>query len=207
MRTGVYRFDGEKLNYLPLPIGDNTNPNNPHHVTNFASGKNNKIWISTYAGIFGYGDNSFTILNEENLNVNKDQIHIRSVFEDSKGRLWIGNNSIGVLLHNKNTTINFTEKMGLGNKIQLTSNVTNSKEKLEHVFAIEEDGNGNIWFGDRDTGAWKYDGISIINYGRKDGLTNSFVQEIYNDNNNELWFGLANGDVFKFNGKGFDKKF
>jgi hypothetical protein len=25
-------------------------------------------------------------------------------------------------------------------------------------FAIEEDKEGNIWFGDRDTGAWKYDG-------------------------------------------------
>ena len=35
---------------------------------------------------------------------------------------------------------------------------------MEHVFAIEEDLEGNIWFGDRDSGAWKYDGKTLTNY-------------------------------------------
>jgi hypothetical protein len=29
-------------------------------------------------------------------------------------------------------------------------------------FAIEEDSEGNIWFGDRDTGAWRYDGKTVM---------------------------------------------
>lgn len=207
MRTGVYRINGEKLDYLALPVGDSNNPNNPHLVTDFALGKNNKIWIATYAGIFGYTENSFTILNAENLGIDKAQIHIRSIFEDSKGCLWIGNNSIGVLLHNENTTINFTEKQGLSSASQLASTNLDKKGILEHVFAIAEDTNGNIWFGDRDTGTWKYDGTSITNYSRKEGLSSTFVQVIYKDKDNKLWFGLGDGNVFKFNGERFEKQF
>ncbi|MFD2200919.1 two-component regulator propeller domain-containing protein [Shivajiella indica] len=35
---------------------------------------------------------------------------------------------------------------------------------LQAVFAMEEDSEGNIWFGDRDSGAWKYGGITLTNY-------------------------------------------
>lgn len=200
---GVYRFDDQKLNYLAFPVNDN-NPDNPHLATDFARGKHNKIWIATYAGVFGYDGDSFTILNEVNFAVNKKQVHIRAVFEDSKGRLWIGNNSIGVLLYNENTIINFTERNGLSSKEQFVSNYN---DKLEHVFAIAEDKSGNIWFGDRDTGAWKYDGKTISNFKKRDGLTSNFVQTIYKDNKDELWLGLADGNVFKLNGKRFEKQF
>ena len=78
---------------------------------------------------------------------------------------------------------------------------------LEHVFAIEEDGEGNIWFRDRDTGVWKYDGNTIKNYTNNLGQSNDFVHSIYKDKNDELWFVLTNGNVFKFNGKTFNKQF
>ena len=54
---------------------------------------------------------------------------------------------------------------------------------------------------------WKYDGNTINNYTKNAGLADDFVQTIYKDNNDELWFGLADGNVFKFNGKTFDKQF
>jgi len=203
---GVHRLSDQQLNFLAFPTHNN-NPNNPDIVTDIARGRNNKIWIATYAGVFGYDGDSFTILNEENLNITKEQVHIRAVFEDSKNRLWIGNNSIGVLLYNENTIINFSEQNGLSNENIMTNNIFKNQDKLEHVFAIEEDKNGNIWFGDRDTGAWKYDGNSIINFKIEDGLSSNFVRTIYRDHKDELWFGLANGHVFKFNGKSFDKQF
>jgi ligand-binding sensor domain-containing protein len=37
------------------------------------------------------------------------------------------------------------------------------------VFAINEDKNGNLWFG-TDQGVYKYDGKTFRNYNQKDGL-------------------------------------
>ena len=47
----------------------------------------------------------------------------------------------------------------------------------------------------------------MTNYTKKEGLTNAFVLTIYKNNNDELWLGLADGNIFKFNGKTFDKHF
>ena len=45
----------------------------------------------------------------------------------------------------------------------------------------------------------------MFNYTEKDGLTNDFAKSIYEDNNGELRFGMADGNVYKFNGKIFDR--
>ena len=78
---------------------------------------------------------------------------------------------------------------------------------MEHVFAIEEDSEGNIWFGDRDTGAWKYDGKTMTNYTIDRKLSKSMIWTIYKDNSNNLLFGMENGGVYKFNRRSFEKTF
>ena len=209
IKEGVFRYDGQKLNYLAFPTPKVINPNNLYSVTSISEGKNDMLWFGTYAGVFGYNGIVFTIINDETLGLDIEiaPLHIRSILEDSRGRLWIGNNGIGVLLKTGDTIINFSEE---NNLIHPTSSRKGDKSlpgTLEHVFAIEEDGEGNIWFGDRDTGVWKYDGKTIKNYSIVLGQKNDFTHTIYKDKNDELWFILTNGNVFKFNGKTFDKKF
>jgi ligand-binding sensor domain-containing protein len=209
-KAGVYRFDGKELNYLAFPPHKILDYNdNLFAVTGISKGKNNMIWFGTYAGIFGYNGSDFTIINDETLGFDRNiaPLHIRSIFEDSKGRLWIGNNGIGVLLKEGDTIINFSEK---NNLIHPTSGRKGGKSMpgtLEHIFTIAEDKKGNIWFGDRDAGIWKYDGKNFENYTIKDGLTNDFVLSIYEDKNSELWFGMTDGNIYKFNGKTFEKQF
>jgi hypothetical protein len=41
----------------------------------------------------------------------------------------------------------------------------------------------------------------------KDGLTSDFALSIFEDKNEKLWFGMANGSVYHFNGKEFQKQF
>ncbi len=164
IKEGVYRYDGEKLNYLAFLIHKVLNPyDNLYGVTSLSKGKNYKIWIGTYAGIYGYNGSDFTIINNETLGLDRDiePLHIRSLLEDSKGRLWIGNNGIGVLLKEDDTIINFSEK---NNLIHPTSKRKGDKSQpgtLEHVFTMAEDNQGNVWFGDRDAGVWKYDGKTV----------------------------------------------
>lgn len=209
-KAGVYRYDGQRLQYLALPPQKALNySDNLFAVTDISNGKNNRIWFGTYAGVFGYNGKEFRIINDETLglDIEVEPLHIRSILEDSKGRLWIGNNGIGVLLKEGDSIINFSDKKKL---IHPTSGRKGDKSlpgTLEHVFTITEDSKGNIWFGDRDAGIWKYDGVKMTNYTKKDGLTNDNALSIFEDDKGELWFGMADGNIFKFNGNAFEKQF
>lgn len=212
INIGVFRFDGEKLIYLTFPNPKIINPDNIYSVTDISKGKNDMLWIATFAGVFGYNGENFTIINDETLKLKKETgyLHIRSIFEDSKGRLWIGNNGIGVLLKDGDSIINFSEQNNLIHPTSTRRGDKSQEGTLEHVFVINEDDEGNIWFSDRDTGAWKFDGKTITNYTLDDKLATPMIPmilSIYNDNKNNLLFGMADGGVYKFNGKSFDKTF
>jgi ligand-binding sensor domain-containing protein len=205
---GINRFDGINMNYLVFPKPKYQNPKNTYGVTDISKHKNGKVWIATYSALFNYDGKMVNIFDNEKLNLKDNELlHIRSVLADSKGQIWIGNNGIGVLLMEGNSIINFSEK---NNLIHPTSTRRGDKSKpgtLEHVFAIEEDSEGNIWFGDRDTGAWKYDGKTLTNYLISNKLSKPMIWTIYKDYKNNLLFGMADGNIFKFNGKAFEKQF
>lgn len=208
---GINRFDGINMNYLIFPKPKNKNADNADNtygVTDISKDKDGKVCIATYAALFNYDGKMVNIFDKEKLNLkDNERLHIRSVLADSKGRIWIGNNGIGVLLMEDNSTINFSEKHHL---IHPTSKRDGNKSEpgtLEHPFAIEEDSDGNIWFGDVYTGAWKYDGKTFTNYSVSDNPSKPMIWTIYKDNKNNLLFGMADGNIFKFNGKAFEKQF
>jgi len=193
---GIYKYDGKTLSVLAFPsfIEDYEGFKHNGTITGIAKGKNGMLWISSYGGVFGFNGTSFYMINEPDL-----QYHVRGILEDSKGNLWIGNNGIGVLYYDGETTIKLSDKKEL-NSISL-------EDFPYRVFTIAEDNYGNIWFGDRDTGAWCYDGKTLKNYTTEDGLTNMFVRVIYNDRKGQLWVGLEGGGICRFNGISFDKVF
>lgn len=213
-RQGAYRYDGQKLNYLPFPNPKNINSGSIYAVTSISKGKNNMLWFGTYAGVFGYNGGEFTIINDETLRLTEDseKMHVRSILEDSQGRLWIGNNGIGVMLKSGNSIINFSKEQG--KLIPMNEFEANALSKqftkntgLQAVFTITEDSQGNIWFGDRDTGAWKYDGKTLTNYKIDTKLKSQMIYNIFEDQNKNLLFGMAEGGVYKFNGETFDKQY
>lgn len=208
---GVYQYDGESLKYLAFPETKHLiNVDHLYLATGFSKGLNNKIWIATYGGVFGYDGEEFTIINDESLGYTSHQgfLHIRSILEDSKGNLWIGNNGIGVLKYDGDTTINFSELQGLiSENSGRNGGYFSPLGSLEHVFAIEEDKDGNIWFGDRDTGAWKYDGESMTHYTVDDQLQSQMIYDIYRDKNGRLLFGMLDGGVYVFNENSFERKY
>ncbi len=193
---GIYRYDGRDFALLEFPVLD------PNHqsfsitgtVTGICKGKNDRLWMANYAGVIGYDGKAFTFINERGFDY-----HVRGIFEDSKGNLWIGNNGIGVLCYDGKKTVPLKEKNGLS--------ANAPSEFPYHVFTIAEDRHGNIWIGDRDTGAWCYDGKKLSNYTRKDGLPSMFVRVIYKDKKGNLWLGMEDGNVCQFNGKSFDKMY
>jgi len=200
---GIYRYDGGYLNLLNFPIlhPDDQSSNLGGTVTGISEGKNNMLWIANYNGVLGHNGREFVDINEKGV-----KYHVRNILEDSKGRLWIANNGIGVLMYDGETTHHLADLLG-PNKFPKLNDTIYPYPVPMHVFGLAEDKHGHIWFGDRDTGAWKYDGTSIVNYTQEDGLPNNFVWHIYQDNNQELWFGLNDGYVCKFDGTRFETLF
>jgi ligand-binding sensor domain-containing protein len=207
-KDGINRFDGVNMNYLIFPKPKNENPDNSYGVTAIAKDTDGKVWIATYAALFNYDGKMVTIFDHNNLKLKDNELlHIRSVLADSKGRIWIGNNGIGVLLMDGNTIVNFSEKHHLIHPASTRRGDKSKAGTLEHVFAIEEDSEGNIWFGDRDTGAWKFDGKTVTNHAISNKRSMPMIWTIYKDNNNRLLFGLEDGNIYTFNGKTFEKQF
>lgn len=208
---GINRFDGINMNYLIFPKPENENPYNSYGLTDISKGKDNEIWIATYTALFNFDGKTIKRFDNKNLDLrDNDKLHIRSVLADSKGRIWIGNNGIGVILKKGNSITHFSKEQGeLLPMNEFEANIKTQQftknTGLQSVFAIEEDSDGNIWFGDRDSGAWKYDGKNLINYTIDDNLSTPMIWSIYKDNNDNLLFGMADGGVYQFNGKSFDK--
>lgn len=210
-QPGVYRYDGDTFTYLALPLpADRLNV--AYASTGFANGRGGRLWFATYQAVVGYDGESFTIIDDKSLGLNDDtgRLLVRCVLEDSKGNLWIGNNGIGVILHDGQTATQFTQEKGLGKVDQRVGrttpqpgDLTGGSPSLNRVFSIGEDPAGNIWFGTIEHGAWRYDGTSLRNFSANDGLTSKQILCIYTDRRGELW--LAGNGVFKFNGTSFDR--
>ena len=210
---GINRFDGINMNYLIFPKPKNDNPNKSYGVTDISKDRNGTVWIATYSALFNYDGNKTNLFDQKNMKLEDNEVlHIRSVLTDSKGRIWIGNNGIGVIFKEGDSITQFSKEQGkLIPMDEFEENIkTEQLSKntgLQSVFAIEEDSEGNIWFGDRDSGAWKYDGKTLTNYTIDSGLSKSMIWTIYKDNSDNLLFGIANDGVYKFNGETFDKTF
>jgi len=201
---GVYHYDGLKMSYRAFPVTVKPENNFSYSIsTPFVKGKNGMVWIGAYNAVIGYNGRGFKIIDNESLDLTKEKrsLHIRSILEDSKGNLWIGNNGIGVFKYDGKETIDFTTEQ----KLKKSDTKGNS---LERIFSIGEDKLGNIWFGTIESGVWRYDGSSLKNYTKADGLESNHIWLIYKSKQGELWFGGADpSGVYIFNGSRFERKF
>ena len=73
------------------------------------------------------------------------------------------------------------------------------------IMVVFQDKKNNYWFGSWETGVYKYDGKTIVNYTTLHGLLNNRIDEIKEDNFGNIYFASANATaaISKFDGKTF----
>ena len=81
------------------------------------------------------------------------------------------------------------------------------KELGSNIMIVYQDRQNTYWFGSWESGVYKYDGITLINYTTEHGLHNNRVDDIQEDKSGNIYFaGMnPNSTITKFDGKSFYK--
>jgi ligand-binding sensor domain-containing protein len=80
---------------------------------------------------------------------------VYSLFEDSKGNIWIGTAGGGVSKFDGKSFTNYTTEHGLSNDI---------------VWSILEDKTGKLWFATQGGGVSRFDGTTFSSFTTREGL-------------------------------------
>jgi streptogramin lyase len=210
-QAGVHSLHDGRLTYLALPLSPQRRSDTGYSVTGFAKGKGGRIWIATYNAVFGFDGASFTIIDGTQMGLREGEgaPHVRCVFEDSRGRVWIGNNGVGVIVVDGDSVAGLTPLAGTADVLlrmgaPLTASADANRDgSLQRVFSIGEDHDGNIWIGTIGGGAWRYDGRDLRQFTVGDGLTTADVMAIFCDRDGTLWLGGIG--VFRLTGQRFER--
>jgi signal transduction histidine kinase/ligand-binding sensor domain-containing protein len=120
---------------------------------------------------------------------------LNQVFEDSKGNIYFTTfYGVSVIDLEK---CDFTTTPPTLHFSNLYHNDTKNSLSSNFVYCINEDLEGNLWFGTFNSGIDKYDRKTglFTNYSTKDGLPGNQIFSILVDNSNNLWLATDNGLV------------
>ena len=208
---GCARFNGNR--FTPF-VPDNTPAITRPKVNCLSAQRDGSIWFGMQGdGVLQYQNRHFNSFlgNKQLLNPN-----INCIFEDSKGRKWVGSTSgatifagsssiskINTILQ-KNEVFsifeNETNQIWIGTLLGLYGPITNihSSELPLHptirstVRSICSNGKGGLWIG-TDLGLYHMDNGHTQLYKTDNGLKSSVVTAVYRDSQGILWIGTRLG--------------
>jgi len=195
-------------------------------VHDFCEDRNGNIWIAGWIGIARYdGEKSQRFTKIEGLSSDI----VNSVYEDSKGLLWIGTmfggictydgekfvqvvggeelcDNIGDIIEDSKGNIWFSACAGCGvgryDGENLTYLTIENGLPSNDISTIIEDRRGNIWMGGYGS-LCRYDGKDFRVFTTREGLAKDVVRCIFEDSESNLWLGMGTGGVHKFDGQNF----
>ena len=80
---------------------------------------------------------------------------------------------------------------------------TTTTEIGKNILCILQDKNDNYWFGSQNSGVYRYDGKTVVQYTKQNGLSDNQVQSIQEDKLGNIWFGTGGFGVSRFDGRIF----
>lgn len=163
------------------------------------------LWFGTTDdGVYKFdGTNFIHYTEQDGLSQNK----VSCIYQAENGKLWFGTaNGISIFDGTKFTQLDIPKTEISTDWLKNSFPVVNPNE----VQSINQDKNGNFWFGTNGAGAYRYDGKTFSNHlseiGKKmpDSLYHNIIQSISKDNQGNLWFvSMSHGGISKYDGNSF----
>ncbi|WP_343306265.1 two-component regulator propeller domain-containing protein [Chitinophaga niabensis] len=184
-RYGLNRYDGQRFRIYKTDQKDSTSLDDNLVLTLYCDSKKN-LWVGTSQGLNKYDPVKDQF---ERIPITPKSLSIYAIFEDKKGRLWIGSPS-GLFLKTAKGFRHFVTD-GSGNSIAGT-----------HVRCIYEDQKGHLWIGTTN-GLTRLiisgNDFQFETFRHEEGNSNSlpvnYVASITADSQQRLWIGMLNGGV------------
>ncbi|MCR5279557.1 MAG: response regulator [Lachnospiraceae bacterium] len=152
----------------------------PTSDANYVLGtKDGYVWIGGYAGIIRYDGSEFT-----RLDASQGLTSGRVIFEDSKGRVWIGTNDNGVVVIDKGEQKRYTHEQALPSS---------------SVRAFEEDSEGLIYVGTAK-GMCYVDGSNDLKMIEDGRIADALVIRMSSDMSGTVYACAKDGAVFSLKG-------
>jgi len=165
-------------------------------VNEIIQDKEGLIWIATHDGLNKYDGYSFTVYKPDASENSLHSNQIKTVYEDSKGYIWVGTAGGGLSVFDKNTETFKTYVNDSKNDKSLSFN---------DVFSIFEDSKGRLWVGtfggglnllNRETGEFKR---YVYSENNPNSIGGNAIRAIVEDKNNNIWLGVDGGGLSMYN--------
>jgi signal transduction histidine kinase/ligand-binding sensor domain-containing protein len=217
---GLHQFKGGR--FEPVPLGEKGNGLGV--ITSLCNDREGNLWIGLESnGLARLRKKQITTLAAEN-GLPSDST--RSVFQDSRGNIWIG--TVGGLAKYRNGRITaFTDAAGarlgiirsLGEDEQGNLWVGASQELFlmengrlvkhpgwkssSEIKVIYRDARSRMWVGTDGDGLFLFEQGRIRAFRTDQGLANNQIRTIIFDSHGALWIGTAGGGVSRYDDVGF----
>ena len=176
------------------------------------------VWIGSYGGLIRYDGTSFRNYSDGGVFPSSS---VRALFEDSKGRLWIGTNDMGVFLYENCEFKRFTYEdktkyLSVRDFVEDTNGsvyaaTTSGLAKiggdcLEYVdewvsdtvvYSLDIDSNGVIWACVDDGTAILVSDCSVIGSFESEGLLESPLYCVGSSNDGTIYLGTSGSSIYR----------
>ena len=152
--------------------------------------QNNIKWIGSDKGLYRFDKSSMT----KETHLEKEQtidFSVKCLIMSKKRELWIGAYDGGVYRLSSNSA-SVLETINLGESYN-----------GEIINDIVEDKSGVIWLASGQSGLWKFDGQSFVNYNEDNGLYSRSIYKLCVDHENNLWISTKDQKISIFRGEQF----
>ncbi len=153
-----------------------------HFISSLFEDREKNLWVCTYdSGIMRLKNPKFTSHVSAKAERSRGEIMV-SIFEDRRGNTWIGS------LSGKLYKYGDGDRGGVFFEYMEIPGIPGMG-----IYAVEEDGKGNLWLGTRGKGVFQKKGRRFINFTTDNGLADNLVNSIFKDSKDNLWFGTYDG--------------
>lgn len=158
--------------------------------------RQNNIWAGTDEGLNKIGFvNNYDSVNIKTYSYIDGLSYnlIFDIYEDRYKRLWLAFYGGGINI------LTFSDSAGLQ-----VDKLFRGTIPSDFILSIEEDKEGNLWFGTFDEGVFKIEGFTDSSLGRiktfnlNNGFPDNTVWDILSDNDGNIWFGTDKAGIVKY---------